>query len=40
MTRALIDGDIIVYRAACSANGDPEYIALSRADKKIGRAHV
>ena len=35
MTRALIDGDIIVYRAACSANGDPEYIALSRADKML-----
>lgn len=33
--RALIDGDIVVYRAAFSAKDDETWIALSRADKII-----
>jgi len=33
--RALIDGDIVVFRAACSAIGDEQWIAQSRADKMI-----
>ena len=33
--RALIDGDIIVYRGAASSNEDEQWIAQSRADKMI-----
>jgi len=33
--RALIDGDIVCYRAACSAENDEVWIALSRADSTI-----
>jgi 5'-3' exonuclease len=34
-TRALVDGDIVVYRAACSAEKDEQWVALARADKII-----
>ena len=33
--RALIDGDILVFRSACSAIDDDQWIALSRADKML-----
>lgn len=33
--RALIDGDIVCYRAACSAIGEDQWVALARADKTI-----
>ena len=33
--RALIDGDIVVYRAAASADEEETWIALSRADKIV-----
>lgn len=35
MTTALLDGDIITYRAACSAEKDEVWVALTRADKTI-----
>jgi 5'-3' exonuclease len=33
--RALIDGDIVVYRAAASAENDEPWVALARADQMI-----
>jgi 5'-3' exonuclease len=33
--RALIDGDIVAYRAACSAQDEEPWIAMSRADKTV-----
>jgi len=33
--RALIDGDIVVFRGACSAIGEETWVALARADKMI-----
>ena len=33
--RALIDGDIVVYRAAASAKGEEQWIAQARADQMI-----
>ena len=33
--KVLIDGDIVCYRAACSAEEDETWIALTRADKTI-----
>lgn len=33
--RALIDGDIIVYRGAASAQEDEQWVALSRADQMV-----
>jgi DNA polymerase-1 len=33
--KALIDGDIVCYRAACSAQNEEPWIACSRADKTI-----
>jgi 5'-3' exonuclease len=33
--RALIDGDIVVFRAACSAIDDEQWVALARADKMM-----
>lgn len=33
--KCLIDGDIVTYRAACSAIGEEQWVALARADKTI-----
>ena len=33
--KALLDGDIVTYRAACSAEKDEQWVALARADKII-----
>jgi len=33
--RALIDGDIVVYRGAASAEKEEQWVALARADQMI-----
>ena len=37
MTTALIDGDLICYISAVSANGAEEWVAKSRAEKMLDR---